>query len=149
MAEVDRHGAVNVSRFNNSIVGVGGFTNISQTAKHVVYLGAFSAGGAEIAVADGTLDIIQDGRFCKIVDDVDQISSSPAFAPEGQSQLVVTERAVFRVIDGCLTLTEFAPGIDLAAHVLDRLPKSVAVSDRLKQMDARLFSPHAMKDFAP
>ncbi|MGO7258703.1 acyl CoA:acetate/3-ketoacid CoA transferase, partial [Rhizobium brockwellii] len=55
MAEVDRHGAVNVSRFNNSIVGVGGFTNISQTAKHVVYLGAFSAGGAQIAVANGRL----------------------------------------------------------------------------------------------
>ncbi|MBY5864470.1 acyl CoA:acetate/3-ketoacid CoA transferase [Rhizobium leguminosarum] len=149
MAEVDRHGAVNVSRFNNSIVGVGGFTNISQTAKHVVYLGAFSAGGAEIAVADGRLDIVQDGRLCKIVEAVDQISSSPAFAPEGQSQLVVTERAVFRVIGGCLTLTEFAPGIDLAAHVLDRLPKGIAVSDQLKQMDARLFSTPAMKDFAP
>nr|WP_246590440.1 hypothetical protein [Rhizobium lentis] len=53
------------------------------------------------------------------------------------------------MIDGCLTLTEFAPGIDLAAHVLDRLPKGVAVSDQLKQMDARLFSTHAMKDSAP
>lgn len=149
MAEVDRYGAVNVSRFNNSLVGVGGFTNISQTARRVVYLGAFSAGGAEIAVADGRLDIIRDGRVCKIVDHVDQISSSPAFAPEGQTQLVFTERAVFQVIDGCLTLTEFAPGIDLAAHVLDRLPKGVAVSDQLKQMDARLFSTHAMKDSAP
>ncbi|MGO7785627.1 acyl CoA:acetate/3-ketoacid CoA transferase, partial [Rhizobium ruizarguesonis] len=86
---------------------------------------------------------------CKIVEAVDQISSSPAFAPEGQSQLFVTERAVFRVIGGCLTLTEFAPGIDLAADVLDRLPKGIAVSDQLKQMDVRLFSTHAMKDFAP
>jgi propionate CoA-transferase len=53
------------------------------------------------------------------------------------------------VIGGCLTLTEFAPGIDLAADVLDRLPKGIAVSDQLKQMDVRLFSTHAMKDFAP
>ncbi|WP_458382931.1 CoA-transferase [Rhizobium anhuiense] len=129
--------------------GFDDYTVTMQTAGRVVYLGAFSAGGAEIAVADGSLDIIRDGRVCKIVDHVDQISSSPAFAPEGQSQLVVTERAVFRVIDGCLMLTEFAPGIDLASHVLDRLPKGVAVSGQLKQMDARLFATHAMKDFAP
>jgi propionate CoA-transferase len=148
MAEVDRRGAVNVSRFGSSVVGVGGFTNISQTAKRVVYLGAFSAGGAEITVSDGQLDIVKDGKLCKIVEDVAQVSSSPDFAPAGQSQLIVTERAVFRVIDGRLTLTEFAPGIDLNTHVLNRLPKGVAVSDQLKQMDPRLFSTHAMKDVA-
>ena len=148
MAEVDVRGAVNVSRFGDAVVGVGGFTNISQTARRVVYLGSFSTGGADIGVRDGRLDIVQDGRHCKIVDAVTQISSSPDFAPEGQPQTVVTERAVFRVIDGHLTLTEVAPGIDVRGHVLERLPKGVAVADQLVEMDARLFASGAMKGFS-
>jgi propionate CoA-transferase len=149
MAEVDVAGAVNVSRFGSSIIGVGGFTNIAQTARRVVYVGAFSAGGAEIAVRDGKLAINTDGRFCKIVPRVTQISSDPAFAPSGQEQVVVTERAVFRVRDGRLTLTEVAPGIDVGAHILDRLPEGVAVADQLETMDVRLFASGAMKDFTP
>ncbi|GAC1414437.1 MAG: acyl CoA:acetate/3-ketoacid CoA transferase [Burkholderiaceae bacterium] len=148
MAEADVRGAVNVSRFGTSIVGVGGFTNISQTARRVVYLGAFSTGGAEIAVTDGKLDIIKDGRLCKIVSKVEQVSSSPEFAPPGQQQTFITERAVFCIANGRLTLTEVAPGIDVRAHILDRLPEGVAVANQLKEMDARLFSNTTMKDFS-
>ena len=148
MAEVDVRGAVNVSRFGNAIVGVGGFTNISQTARRVVYLGSFSAGGAEIAVTQGKLDIVKDGRLCKVVSEVEQISSSPDYAPRGQEQMIVTERAVFRVVSGKLTLAEVAPGIDVRKHILDRLPEGVIVPDRLQEMDARLFADAAMKDLA-
>jgi len=147
MAEVDVTGAVNVSKFGRSIVGVGGFTNIAQSAKHVVYLGSFSNGGADISVADGKLAIKSDGKLCKIVPKVGQVSSAPASAVPGQQQLVVTERAVFDLRAGCLTLIEYAPGIDLEAHVLDRLPEGVAVADDLKLMDRRLFGASAMRDF--
>jgi propionate CoA-transferase len=148
MAQVDAAGIVNVSRFGTSIVGVGGFPNIAQTSRRIVYLGAFSTGGAEIAVRDGRLDIVRDGRLCKIVEQVEQISSHPAFAPAGQRQMVVTERAVFHVRDGRLTLTEVASGIDVRRDVLDRLPPGVAIADRLDAMDARLFSETPMKDVA-
>lgn len=148
MAEVDVRGAVNVSRFGKSIVGVGGFTNISQTARRIVYVGSFSTGGAETDVRDGRLDITSDGRLCKIVSQVAQVSSDPAFAPAGQEQIVVTERAVFRVLDGRLTLTEVAPDIDIRKHVIDRLPEGVAIAGHLLTMDARLYAPGAMKDFA-
>ncbi|EJK81548.1 acyl CoA:acetate/3-ketoacid CoA transferase [Rhizobium sp. AP16] len=146
MAEVDVRGAVNVSRFGKSIVGVGGFTNISQTAGTVVYMGSFSHGGADIRVEDGKLSIMADGRSCKIVEKVAQVSSDPGAAPQGQKQIVITERAVFHVIDSRLTLTEIAPGIDAKAHVIDRLPSGVAIADKLGQMDTRLFRPSAMKD---
>lgn len=147
MAEVDIRGAVNVSRFGRSIIGVGGFTNISQTAGTVVYMGSFSHGGADIRVADAKLSIVTDGRSCKIVEAVGQISSDPAAAPPGQRQIVITERAVFHVINGRLTLTETAPGIDVKAQIIDRLPPGVAIADQLKQMDTCLFCQAAMKDF--
>ena len=149
MAEVDVRGAVNVSRFGKSIIGVGGFTNISQTAGKVIYMGSFSHGGADIGITDGKLSIVADGRSCKVVDRVAQVSSDPAAAPEDQSQIVITERAVFRVLDGRLTLTEVAPGIDVRADVVDRLPDGVAIAGELIQMDPRLFSNSAMKDFLP
>ena len=146
MAEVDVRGVVNVSKFGKSIIGVGGFPHIAQTARRLIYLGAFSTGGAQIAVKDGGLDIVQDGRLCKVVERVAQVSCDPAYAPAGQEQMVVTERAVFAVTDGRLTLTEVAPGIDVRRHVLDRLPPGVGVADRLGTMDARLFAPTSMKE---
>ncbi|HWK44946.1 MAG TPA: CoA-transferase [Stellaceae bacterium] len=147
MAEVDITGAVNVSKFGRSIVGVGGFINIAQSAKRVVYLGSFSTGGADISVSDGELVIKADGKLCKIVPKVGQVSSTPAAATPGQQQLVVTERAVFEVREGRLTLIETAPGIDIRTHVLDRLPEGVSVADDLALMDRSLFSGAAMREF--
>jgi len=149
MAEVDAHGAVNVSRFGKSIVGVGGFTNISQTARRIVYVGAFSTGDAEISIRDGKLAIDTDGRLCKIVERVAQVSSNPEWAPAGQQQMVITERAVFRVIGGRLTLTEVAPGIDVRKHVIERLPEGVVIADELVTMADCLYAEGAMKDIAP
>ncbi|TNC06419.1 acyl CoA:acetate/3-ketoacid CoA transferase [Methylobacterium terricola] len=149
MAEADLRGAVNVSRFGRQVVGVGGFTNIAQSARRVVYVGAFTAGGADIAVHDGGLAIRTDGRTCKIVARVAQVSADPAAAPAGQEQTIVTERAVFRVRDGRLTLTEVAPGIDPRAHVLDRLPPGIAVAEPLATMPATLFAETPMREAAP
>jgi len=146
MAEVDVTGAVNVSRFGNVLVGVGGFTNIAQTAKRICFLGSFSVGGADIDIADGKLRIIADGRRCKIVPEVLLVSSDPNAAVTGQRELVITERAVFELRDGRLTLIEYAPGVDLKTDILDRLPERVAIADDLRLMDSRLFATSAMRD---
>jgi propionate CoA-transferase len=146
MAEVDGTGGVNVSRFGDAIVGVGGFTNIAQSAKRLVYLGSFSTGGADIGVVDGALAIRTDGKHCKIVDAVAQVSAAPPAAASGRQQLVVTERAVFALRDGRLTLIEYAPGIDLRRHVLDRLPAAVAIADDLRPMDRAIFALSPMRD---
>jgi propionate CoA-transferase len=146
MAELDVTGAVNVSKFGQLLVGVGGFANIAQSAKRMAYIGNFSTGGADIAVTDGRLNIRTDGRICKIVQKVELVSSAPPAEMPNQRQVFITERAVFAVRDGALTVTEYAPGIDIRAHLLERLPEGVKVADDLKLMDARLFSAGAMRE---
>ncbi len=118
-AEIDREGNVNVSKFGMRLAGVGGFVNITQTAKQLVFCGTFTAGGLELAVIDGRLHIIKEGKTRKFVERVDHLSFSAARSREiGQEVLYVTERAVFRLVKDGLQLIELAPGIDLEQQVL-------------------------------
>jgi propionate CoA-transferase len=144
-AEVDPAGNVNVSRFGSKIVGIGGFINISQNARKVVFSGTFTAGGLEVACEDGRLRIVSEGRHSKFVESVEQVCYNAAFAEqEGRSALFVTERCVFRAANGRLELIEVAPGIDARRDVLDRMAFRPAVAPLLKTMDARLFVPEPM-----
>lgn len=139
MAELDRHGNVNVSRFGNRVAGAGGFINISQNAREVYFLGCF-AHKAGLQIADGHLNIVHDGP-CKLVEQVSQITFNGAYARRrGQKATYITERAVFELGSEGLILTEIAPGIDLQQHVLGRLPFALAVSPGLKTMSAGLFA---------
>jgi hypothetical protein len=113
-AEVDANGSVNVSRFGDRIIGVGGFVNISQNAKKVIFSGTLTAGGLKVTIEDGKLSIQQEGRAKKFVPELQQVSYNGVFADErGQEALYITERAVFRKKDGQLELIEIAPGVDL------------------------------------
>ena len=48
MAELDAAGNVNVSKLRTRIPGIGGFFNVTQGAKRVVFCGQFSAGESDI-----------------------------------------------------------------------------------------------------
>ena len=144
-AEVDANGSVNVSRFGDRIIGVGGFVNISQNAKKVIFSGTLTAGGLKVAIKEGKLNIKQEGRAKKFVPELQQVSYNGAFADErGQEALYITERAVFRKKGGQLELIEIAPGVDLDKDVLDQMAIKPLVSPDLKLMDARLFRPEPM-----
>ena len=139
--EVDPTGSVNISRFADKIVGIGGFINISQNAKHVIFSGTFTAGGLEVACQDWSLRIVQEGRHRKFVERIDHVSySAPFAAQEGRTAVFVTERAVFRSIDGALELIEIAPGIDLEKDVLAHMGFRPRIAGELKRMDKRLFA---------
>ena len=149
LAEFDPHGNVNVSRFGDKVSGVGGFINISQSAKRVVFMGTLTADGLEVASGDGSLRIVREGRVKKLVPTVGHLSfNGPYVASLGREIVYLTERAVFRLVGDRLTLTEIAPGIDLQRQVLDVLGASVAVSPKLVTMDPRIFC-NALMNPAP
>lgn len=129
-AEMDAQGNVNVSKFGPRLAGVGGFVNITQTARHLVFCGTFTAGGLEIAVEGGKLRIVREGKIRKFVSSVEQLSFSAKRALEvGQEVLYVTERAVFKLSAEGLRLIEVAPGIDLENQILALMDFRPAIGD--------------------
>lgn len=143
-AECDGSGSVNASRFGDRIAGCGGFINISQNSKKVVFMGNFSAGGAEMQVRDGRLHIVKEGRVSKFVERVGQITfSGPRAAARKQDVRYVTERCVFRLGEKGLALVEIAPGVDLERDVLRHLPFRPIV-DGPALMAAAIFLPPPM-----
>ncbi|WP_051203190.1 acyl CoA:acetate/3-ketoacid CoA transferase [Hugenholtzia roseola] len=145
MAEVDREGNVNVSRFHNRIAGAGGFINISQNAKAVYFLGTFAA-KAQVEVQEGALKIVEEGTHFKFVEKVGQITFSGKYAQmRKQTVYYITERAVFKLVEGGLLLIEIAKGIDLEKDVLEKMAFLPQIAPDLKQMDSRLFAPALMK----
>ena len=143
--EVDAAGNVNVSRFADKIIGIGGFINISQNAKKVVFSGTFTAGGLEVDCVDGSLRILKEGKHPKFVSRIEQICYNAGFAEsQGRSAIFITERAVLRAIDGGLEIVEIAPGVDLERDVLTRMQFKPRISPQLRRMDRRLFCPEPM-----
>lgn len=140
LAEVDQFGHVNVSRFNGRLAGCGGFINISQNAKKVVFVGTFTAGGLELAIKDGSLKIVKEGKAQKFVKTVEQITFNGEFSQSnGQSVHYITERCVFEMTPDGLRLTEIAPGIDLERDILAQMGFMPLV-DNPALMNARYFA---------
>jgi propionate CoA-transferase len=143
LAEADRLGNVNVSRFGTKIAGTGGFINISQNARKLVYAGTFAAGDTDIIIADGRLRISKDGKP-KFREAVSQITfSGKVAAASGQPVFYVTERCVFRLTSGGMELVEVAPGVDVERDIVARMPFHPIVGN-VKEMDARIFTDQPM-----
>lgn len=144
-AEVDQAGNVNVHKFNGKIMGTGGFINISQNTKKVIFSGTLTAGGLKTAVENGVLQINQEGRFQKLVPEVSEITfNGPDALKRGQDVLYITERAVFRLTSDGLELIEIAPGIDLERDIISQMGFRPLISADLKTMDDRLFQNQPM-----
>ena len=144
LAQADRMGNLNVSKFGPRLAGAGGFINISQNAKKVVFVGTFMAGGSEIVVADGKLQIHRDGKARKFVQEVEHRTfSGPYAAAAGKQVLYITERCVFELTAQGMELIEIAPGIDLERDILARMDFAPIVRSPI-QMDERIFRPELM-----
>ncbi len=145
MAECDAHGNVNVSRFGPKLAGAGGFINISQSARKLLFAGTFTAGGLEVQVKDGALRIVQEGRARKFRASVEQITfAGPRAAARGQPVLFVTERCVFELTPQGLRLAEVAPGIDIERDILALMDFKPILEPPPVAMPAALFRPGRM-----
>ena len=152
MAQTDRHGNLNVSKFGPRLAGAGGFINISQSAKSVVFVGTFTVGNMIVAFSNGQIAIRQEGDTRKFVSDVEHRTfSGTESLRRGQRVLYITERCVFQLVPdpenggSALELIDIAPGIDLQQDVLAHMDIAPRVANPLKMMDARLFQDEPMQ----
>ena len=146
MAQADRFGNVNVSKFGPKLAGAGGFINISQNAKTVVFVGTFTAGGLDLRIEDGRIEVLQEGRSTKFVEnEVEHVTFSGKYSTKrGQNAIYVTERCVFRLTEDGMVLTEVAPGIDIQKDILDQMGFTPIMKETPQLMDTRIFNPGAM-----
>lgn len=139
LAQSDADGNVNVSKFGRPM-GSGGFVNITQNSKKLVFTGTFTSGGFVSEVRDGRLRIIKEGRFQKFLRNVEQITFSGKYARLAKKNvLYVTERCVFALRPEGLTLTEVAPGADLERDILAQMAFKPLIASDLRTMPAEIF----------
>jgi len=144
LAQCDPRGNINVSRFGPKLAGAGGFINITQNSRKVVFIGTFTAGGLKVEAADGWLKIISEGKHKKFLDTVEQVTfSGEVAARSGQKVLYVTERCVFELTPEGLELTEVARGINIDTQILPHMAFRPIIRNPI-HMDERLFREESM-----
>lgn len=150
-AQISSSGDVNVSRMSEDrLTGPGGFLDITQPTKRVVFMSAFTAKGLSVSIKKDSQEQIQidkEGsvkKFVKLV--FERTFSGDEAVRRGQEVLYVTERAVFRrtAKHSVLELIEIAPGVDLQRDVLDQMEFEPVISENLKSIDPRIYLEEAM-----
>ncbi len=145
LAQADQYGNLNVSKFGPRLAGAGGFINISQNAKKIVFVGTFTAGDLQVAIEDEKLKIIKEGPHKKLINQVEHVTFSGKTAVmTNQPVLYVTERCVFRLTPEGMELTEIAPGVDLQKDILDMMNFKPIIKNHPVLMDKRIFRPEPM-----
>lgn len=145
LAQADKEGNLNVSKFGPKLAGCGGFINISQNARKVVFVGTFTAGGLRVSIADGKLRIDQEGRNKKFLDQVEHVTFSGQYSiMKGQPVIYVTERCVFELTEDGMELTEIAPGVDLEKDILAQMDFTPIMKTPPRLMDERIFREEIM-----
>ncbi|MEO8921282.1 MAG: acyl CoA:acetate/3-ketoacid CoA transferase, partial [Caldimonas sp.] len=145
LAQADREGNVNVSKFGPKLAGAGGFINISQSAKKVVFMGTFNAGSCDMVTEGGRLQIRSEGASRKFVAEVEHRTFSGKYAAaRKQTVLYITERCVFSLCAEGLELIEIAPGVDLAKDILAKMDFAPVIHRPPVLMDERIFMPEPM-----
>jgi propionate CoA-transferase len=140
LAQADTAGNLNVSKFGPKLAGAGGFINISQNAKKVIFLGTFTAAGLKVAIENETLKITKEGRVKKFIDQVEHVTFSGKYALEKRQPVIyITERCVFALTDDGVELIEIAPGVDLTKDILAQMDFEPIMKDDPSLMDARIF----------
>ena len=138
LAQADEQGNINVSKFGKRLTGPGGFIDIAQGSKKVIFTGTFNA-KSEMKIEDGKLVIDKEGIAAKFIKNVEQITFSGQYAGDREI-LYITERAVFRLIDGKVTMTEVAAGIDIEKDIIALMDFKPEIAEDLKIMDESLFN---------
>lgn len=146
LAQCDEKGNINVSRFGNKVAGCGGFIDISQNVKNMVFCGTFTAKGLKTHISEqGNLVIDQEGMSKKFIRSLQQITFSGEVAIKNKKNILfVTERTVLKLTQEGLMVTEIAPGIDIEQDVLRQMEFRPLVSPNLKEMDSRIFKENLM-----
>ena len=146
LAQADMKGNLNVSRFGPKLAGAGGFIDITQSAKKVVFTGTFMAGGLKVSAGDGKLTILREGKVKKFLQDVEQVTfSGPYAVKRNQPVLFMTERCVFKLSSDGMELIEIAPGIDIEKDILANMEFEPIIKDPPGLMDGRIFRDEPMK----
>ncbi len=140
LAEVDKYGNVNVSKFGTRVTGPGGFINITQSTHKIIFMGTFTTDGLEEEIKNGQLHILEEGKKNKFVDHVQQITFSAEQAIKNHQEILyVTERCVFELREEGVVLTEIAPGVDIEKDILAHMDFKPIIAPDLKFMDPRIF----------
>jgi len=145
LAQADREGNLNVSKFGPKLSGAGGFINISQNAKKIVFVGTFTAGNLKVSIENGRLRIVEEGKLRKFVKQVEHVTFSGRYAMlKNQPVLYVTERCVFSLTKEGMELIEVAPGIDIEKDILQLIDVKPGIKEPVLPMDERIFRPEPM-----
>jgi propionate CoA-transferase len=140
LAQADSMGNLNVSKFGPRLAGAGGFIDITQNAKRVIFMGTFTTGGLKVSINQGRLSIDQEGKFNKFLNHVEHVTFSGKYAlKNGQKVLYITERCVFELTPRGMELIEVAPGIEIETDILAHMDFKPVMETPPRLMDPRIF----------